>query len=185
MAAAPRRRRADAGQAVSGAAQGLALRRAAADRRHGDHPELQARAAEEVLHRLVPARADGGRRRRRLRQGGGRSAHQGALRIDPEVAGDQAAPGVQRARSSGHAVRDRHRQGSVGDERRGLQQAAAARSDDGRRVPAADRRAAVRRHAVDALLRARAEAGRAVSRRRRRPRPVRADEGSLDARAPA
>ena len=51
---------------------------------------LQARAAEEVLHRLVPARADGGRRRRRLRQGRGRSADQEALRDDPGVAGDQA-----------------------------------------------------------------------------------------------
>ena len=51
---------------------------------------LQARPAEEVLHRLVPARADGGRRRRRLRQGGDRGAHQDALRHDPGVAGDQA-----------------------------------------------------------------------------------------------
>ena len=38
VAAGPRRRRADAGQAVPGPAQGLALRRAAADRQAGDHP---------------------------------------------------------------------------------------------------------------------------------------------------
>ena len=38
----PRRRRAHAGQAVPDAAQGLALRRPAADRQAGDPPELQA-----------------------------------------------------------------------------------------------------------------------------------------------
>ena len=57
VAASPRRRRAHAGQAVSDPVQGIALRRAAADRRHGSHPELQARTAEEVLRRLVPTRS--------------------------------------------------------------------------------------------------------------------------------
>ena len=42
----------------------FALCRAAADRRHGSHSRVQARAAEAVLRRLVPSRADGGRRRR-------------------------------------------------------------------------------------------------------------------------
>ena len=64
---APRRRRAHAGQAVPDPVQGIALRRAAANRRHGDRSELQARAAEEVLRGLVPARSDGRRRGRRLR----------------------------------------------------------------------------------------------------------------------
>ncbi len=181
MAAAPRRRRADARQAVAGAAEGLALRRAAADRRRRDHQVLQARPAEEVLHRLVPARPDGGRRGRRLRQGGDRGADQGALRHDPGVAGDQAAAFIQRARSPGHAVRDHHGQGSLDHERHRLQQAAASRPDDGRRVPPADGRAAVRRDAVDAVLGDRAETGRAVPRRQRRARSVRPDEGSLDA----
>ena len=142
---------------------------------------LQARAAEEVLHRLVPARPDGGRRGRRLRQGGGRSADQEALRNDPGVAGDQASPVVQRARSPGHAVRDHDRQGSVVDERHGLQQDAASRPDHGRRVPPADGRAPVQRHAVDPVFGDRAETGRAVSRRQRRPRALRPDEGSVDA----
>ena len=41
-------------QDVPGPAQGLALRRPPADRQDGDHPELQAGSAEEVLHGLVP-----------------------------------------------------------------------------------------------------------------------------------
>ena len=71
------------GHAVSDPAQRLALRRAAADRQARDHPERQSRAAEAVLRRLVPARPDGGHRRRRLRQGRDRSADQVALRLDP------------------------------------------------------------------------------------------------------
>ena len=94
-------------------------------------------------------------------------AHFGTIPASPAT---KLAPVVQRPRSSGHALRDRHRQGSDVDERHRLQQAAAARSDDGRRLPAADGRAAVQRHAVDAVLGARAEAGRAVPRRQRRPR---------------
>ncbi len=65
----PRRRRAAAGQAVPDPAEGLALRGPHADRQDGHHPGLQARAAQAVLHGLVPARPDGGRRGRRLRPG--------------------------------------------------------------------------------------------------------------------
>ena len=83
MAARAGRRRADSGRAVSPPAQGLALRRAASDRQAGDHPERQSRSAEAVLRRLVPARPDGGRRRRRFRQVRDRSADQIALRLDP------------------------------------------------------------------------------------------------------
>ena len=104
VAAAARRRRAHAGQAVPGPAQGLALRRAAADRQHGGPPELQARAAEAVLHRLVPAGPDGGRRRRRLRQDRGRSAHQDSISGRfPKSPAAKLRPDVQRARPSRHA----------------------------------------------------------------------------------
>jgi hypothetical protein len=64
VAAGPRRGRTDAGQAAADHAEGLSLRREAADRQEGGHRDLQARPAEEVLQRLVPARPDGGRRRR-------------------------------------------------------------------------------------------------------------------------
>ena len=67
-------------EADAGAAQGIALRRAPADRHARQHPHLRARAPEAVLPRLVPARPDGGDRRRRLRQGRGRGADQDALR---------------------------------------------------------------------------------------------------------
>ena len=67
VAPGPRRRRAHAGRAVPGAAQGLALCRAAADRQARDPPHVHLRQAEEVLHRLVPAGPDGGDRGRRLR----------------------------------------------------------------------------------------------------------------------
>ena len=83
MAARAGSRRADAGRAVSHPAQGLALRGTAADRQAGDHPERQPRPAEAVLHGLVPARPDGGRRGRRFRQGRDRGADQIALRLDP------------------------------------------------------------------------------------------------------
>ena len=89
----PRRRRAHAGQAVPDPAQGLALRRAAADRQPGDHPELQARAAEAVLRRLVPARPDGGGRRRRLRQGRrSKRSIKEHFATDPGAGGHEAAP---------------------------------------------------------------------------------------------
>ena len=92
----------------------------------------------------------------------------------PKSPRHEAAADLRRARTARHALRDRHRQGSVRHERRGLHEDAGARSDDGRRVPAADRRAAVRGHALGAILGDGAEARRAVPRRRRRPRPVRA-----------
>ena len=66
-------RRAHARQAVARPAQGVALRRAAADRQEVEmHPDLQARTVEDVLRGLVPAGPDGGHRGRRLRQGGRR-----------------------------------------------------------------------------------------------------------------
>ena len=99
VAAAARRGRAHAGQAVPGPAQGLALRRAAADRQDRDPPDLQARAAEAVLRGLVPAGPDGGRRRRRLRQGGGRRAHQGSTSATiPASPATEAAARLRRAR---------------------------------------------------------------------------------------
>ena len=64
-------------------AEGLALRGTAADRQARDHPERQPRPAEAVLRGLVPARSDGGRRRRRFRQVHDRGPDQIALRLDP------------------------------------------------------------------------------------------------------
>ena len=83
VAGGPRRRRADARRAASRPAQGLPLRRSPADRQARDHPDVPLRPSEEVLHRLVPARSDGGHRRRRFRSVGDRSAHQVALRRHP------------------------------------------------------------------------------------------------------
>ena len=64
VAPRPRRRRPPAAAADAGPAQGIALRRAPADRDTRQHPHLRARAPEAVLPRLVPARPDGGDRGR-------------------------------------------------------------------------------------------------------------------------
>ena len=65
VAAAPRRRRAHAGQDPPGAARGIALRESSADWRSRRHRKGAARTAAALLSRLVPARSDGGDRRRR------------------------------------------------------------------------------------------------------------------------
>ena len=122
----PRRGREDERQAVSGAARRLALRGSAADRRHRQHRDVQSRAVEEVLQRLVPAGPDGRHCGRRLRQGDGRAARAAALRGDEESAQPAAPSDVQRARSRGHALHDRHRQGSDDDERARLRHGARA-----------------------------------------------------------
>ena len=96
----------------------------AADRHEGEHRDLQARGAEALLHGLVPARPDGRHRRRRLRQGGGREADQGALRRDPGAAAAQAAARLRGSRPRRDALRDRHRPGGDDDDRRRLQHAA-------------------------------------------------------------
>ena len=57
VARRPRRRIAHPRQAVPGAVLRLALRRAAADRQAGDHPQRAGRAAARVLRHVVPARA--------------------------------------------------------------------------------------------------------------------------------
>ena len=68
----------------------LALRRAAADRQAGDHPQRAGRAAARVLRHLVSPRAHGGRRGRRHRSAADRatrsrrrSAAEGARRRPP------------------------------------------------------------------------------------------------------
>ena len=132
------------------------------------------RSAEEVLHRLVSARPHGGDRRRRLRPGRDRGAHQVALRRDPGRRVAAAAADLRRARSAGHALHRRHRPRSDRDDGQRVEHDGGARSDDDRRLPAADDRAGVQRPAVRAPRGDGAEAGRAVPRRGDQPRPLRA-----------
>ena len=79
-----------------------------------------------------------------------------------------AARQLRRTGSRRHRVRRHHGQGNDDDERRGRLPAAGPADRNGRRVSAADRRSAVRRHAVGAAGRGLAEARRAVPRRFRR-----------------
>ena len=87
VAHAPRRRRADDGQAAAGAARGIALRRSIADRQARDHRERAARAAAALLSRLVSPGSDGRDRRRRRRPRGGRDDDQ-----EPLLVADLAVP---------------------------------------------------------------------------------------------
>ena len=131
MAARPRRRGAAAATSSSrccspARATRIGCRSASTD----IHREVRARTAEEVLQGLVPPGPDGRDRGRRLRQGRRSSRCQAAVRVHQESAQSAAAPDVQRARSRGHALHDRHRQGSDVDERARLRQAARARSGE-------------------------------------------------------
>ena len=138
MAAAPRRGRAADRSGVPDHAPGLALRGAAADRHDRRHPELQARAAEAVLHRLVPARPDGGGGGRRLRPGGGRGARQVSLHPAHESGIAAAAPDLRRARPRRNGVRDHVGPGNDRRERRDRHTPAGTRTGYGRRVPGED-----------------------------------------------
>ena len=101
---------------IPGALPRVALRRAAADRQARDHPQRAGGAAARVLRHLVPARADGGRRRRRHRSAADRSRHPGGLRsADGARAGRRPRRtarcrctrellGQRRHRPRGHAV---------------------------------------------------------------------------------
>ena len=115
------RRRPDAGRAASRPAQGLPLRRSAADRKARDHPDVPLRPSEEVLHRLVSARSHGRHRRRRFRSVGDRDAHQVALRRHPGGRIAPAAADLRRARSARHAIYRGHRQRGHGHHGQRLQ----------------------------------------------------------------
>ena len=110
VADGPRRRRAHAGQAAARSCSRTRATpsacRSASRRSSGRFP---LRAPEEVLHRLVSARPDGGDRRRRLRPGRDRSADQVALRRDSGGRVAAAAADLRRARSARHALHHRHR----------------------------------------------------------------------------
>ena len=154
---------------------------APADRHAGDPSHVPPRSSEEVLHRLVSARPDGGDRRRRLRSGRHRDAHQVAFRLDSGCRVPQAATGVRRPRSAGHALHDRDRPRGDADDRQRLQHHGGARPDDARRLSPADDRADVRGAAVGAALRDGAEARRAVPGRADQSRHLRAVDRSDDA----
>ena len=178
MAAGPRGRRPDAGCPVPRPVQGIALRRTPAHREEGDNRHLQARHAEAVLPGLVPAGPDGHRGRRRFRQGRRRGTPQEALRVAARRQGPPAAADLQRARQPGHALHRRRRQGSNDDAGVGVQQAAAGRAGNGRRLPAADRRATGGEHAEPPPVRHDAETRLAVRDGGGRPIDTRPIQGS-------
>ena len=151
-------RRPHARLAAAGAAEGIALRGADADRHAGDPPHVQARGADEVLRRLVSPGPDGGDRRRRLRSGRDRAPDHGALRPDPGAGRRASEADLRRAGSSGDAVRRRHRSRGDADGRQRDEHDARARPDDDRRLPAEPGGAAVLRHADGSSRRARARA---------------------------
>ena len=173
MAPSARRRRAHAGSAVPGAAEGLAVRGSSSDWEARDSPELQARAAEEVLRRLVSSGPDGGRGRGRLRQGRDAGDDRKALRRAAARVQSASAPELRRAEAAGHAVCGGHGPGSVDDAGHRLQQDGVPRSVHRRRLSPADRRTPLQLDAERASHRDCPEAGRAVPQRRHRPRPVR------------
>ena len=81
---------------------------------------------------------------------------------------------LRRARSAGHAIHRRHRQRGDGNHGQRLQHDGRPRSDDCRRLSAADDRAGVQRPAVRSLGGDGAEAGRAISGCGDQPWPLRA-----------
>ena len=114
VAHAPRRRRADDGQAAAGAAGGIALRRSIPDRQARDHRARAARAAAPLLSRLVSPGSDGRHRRRRRRPRGGRDDDQEPLLV-ADLAFETSPAGLRRAGAPGYALRHRHRQGNADD----------------------------------------------------------------------
>ena len=135
VAAGARSRRADTGRADARAAEGFALRRTVSHREAGDHPQRELRSAEAVLRRLVSPRHDGGRRRRRLRQVGGRSADQIALRADPRRRVCEAEARLRRAGPTRNGLLDHYRPRSDANGHQCLHQDARSRPIDGRRLP--------------------------------------------------
>ena len=161
------------------AVQGLALRGTAAHRQAGDHPERHSRPAEAVLHGLVPTRPDGGRRRRRFRQGrrskprsdrvSARSRRPPSPKPRPAYTVPDQPGTVYSVITDPEATTTRISVSST--------MAARPQMVDWR-VPAAHGRAAVQRHVVRAARRDRAGAERAVSPGADRPRTVRAHRRS-------
>ena len=166
------------GQAVPDRAGRIALRGAQPDRHQGVARHLLARPAQAVLPGLVPARPDGGCRRRRFRPARDREAHQAAVQRDPRAGRTEAASRLPGAGSPGHAVRGRDRPGTAGGVGDDLQQAPDSRAGHRHLLPGAHHRPPVRRHVQRQAQRGEPARGPAVYRRRRGPGHLRAHEGS-------
>ena len=152
MAARPRRRRADAGQAAAGAAQGLALRGSAADRHAPTSSSTRSPSAQAASTTTGTAPISWRSSRSATSTRPPSRRDQAALRLD---SGGEVAEGrgrLRRARPRRHALRDHHRQGSDDDDGRASYSAdaGAADQDDHRRLPAADRRGLFGEHALGA-----------------------------------
>ena len=131
---------------------------------------VESRSAEAVLRRLVPARPDGGHRRRRFRQGRGRGADHDrtSARFRRRRLRSRGRPTPCRT-SPERSIRSITDPEVTQHEHQRLQQDGRARPGDGRRLPAADGRAAVQRHAV---RRGSTRSRKSRTRRFSRPRPA-------------